>query len=110
MTIKQIIVSCNSTAEASKIGQTLLKQRLVACIDVIPKTVSMYFWPPRKKKITKGKGVLLLAMTLPRHIGKAKILITKKHSDKVPFIGTVDVHDVSHEYYRWLTTELRDHV
>jgi periplasmic divalent cation tolerance protein len=109
MTIKQLIISCNSSAEAAKIGQALLKQRLVGCVDVLPKTSSMYFWPPKKGKIAKGKGVMLLAMTLPRHIGKAKILITKKHSDKVPFIGSVDVHDVSQEYYRWLATELRDH-
>lgn len=110
MTIKQIIVSCNSATEAYKIGQALLKLRLVACVDVLPKTSSMYFWPPRKKKIVKGKGVLLLAMALPRHVALAKMLITKKHSDKVPFIGTVDVHDVSHEYYRWLTGELVKHV
>ncbi len=109
MTIKQIIVSCNSTAEAAKIGQALLKLRFVACIDVLPKTSSMYYWPPKKKKLSKGKGVILTAMTLPRHVAKAKLLIVKKHSDKVPFIGTIDIHDVSHNYYHWLTGELRDH-
>lgn len=109
MTIRQIIVSCNSAAEASRVGGALLKQRLIACYDVTPK-LSVFYWPPKQKKITKAKGVMLVATTMSRNIAKAKQVIAKKHSDKVPFIGTVDVHDISHDYYRWLTGELRNHV
>lgn len=110
MTIRQIIVSCNSSAEASKIGVALLKARYIACYEVMPRLSSAYYWPPKTKKIVKGKGATLIATTLPRHIPRAKLLIAKKHSDKVPFIGSVEIHDVSQEYYRWLTSELVKHV
>ncbi len=109
MTIRQIIVSCNSTAEASSIGKSLLKKRLVVCYDVLPKVSSGFYWPPKKNKMASGKGAYLIGMTLPRHIAAAKKLIISKHSDKVPFIGAQDVHEVSQEYYRWLTAELRPH-
>ncbi len=110
MTIRQIIVSCNTAAEANRIGMALLKKRYIACYDVLPRVASAYYWPPKKKKIAKGKGAMLIATTLPRHVARAKQLISKKHSDKVPFIGTMDVHDVSHEYHRWLAGELLKHV
>lgn len=109
MTIRQIIVSCNSSSEASRIGLALLKQRYIGCYDVLAKT-SGFYWPPKKKKVVKGKGAILLAYTLPRHLMKAKQLIVKKHSDRIPMIGTTEVHDISHDYYHWLTGELRRHV
>lgn len=110
MTIRQIIVSCNSAAEASRIGTLLLKKRLVACFDVVPRIASGYYWPPKKKKIARGKGAYLIGMTLSRHTAAAKKLISAKHTDKVPYVGTIEIHDVSQNYYRWLTSELRGHV
>lgn len=108
MTIRQIIVSCNSTAEATKIGTALLKKRMIGCYEVVAKR-SAYFWPPKKGKITKSAGATLTAMTLPRHIGAAKKLILSKHSDRVPFVATQELHDVDRSYYHWLSNELRPH-
>lgn len=109
MTVRQIIVSCNSASEAARLGTALLKKRMVACYDVMPRVGGGYYWPPKKGKIVKAKGALLVATTLPRHVAAAKKLIMTKHSDKVPFIGTQDIHDVSHDYYHWLTRELQPH-
>lgn len=110
MTIRQIIVSCNSTAEATKIGTLLLKKRLIACYDVVPRVAGGYYWPPKKGKIVRAKGTILMAVTLSRHVAAAKKRIIAQHSDTVPFVGTVDIHDVSHDYYHWLTRELQPHV
>lgn len=109
MTIKQIVVNCNSTAEATRLGRGVLKKRLAACYDVVPRVSTGYYWPPKKGKLTNGKGATLFITTLPRHVAAARRLITTKHTDRVPFIGTIDVHDVSHEHYRWLVGELRTH-
>lgn len=108
MTIQHLIVSCTSPAQAAKIGTALLKQRLIGCFDVVAKT-SAYYWPPKKGKITKSKGALLTAATLPRHVAAAKKLIAAKHSDRVPFIGVQEVHHVDHAYYLWLAHELKSH-
>ena len=108
MTITWLIVSCNSTAEASRIGNSLLKKRMAACYDVVPKS-SAFFWPPKKGKISRAKGVFLLASTLPRHLAKAKHLVVSKHSDKIPFIGSMKIEHVNPDYYHWLTRELAPH-
>lgn len=108
MTTTWLIISCNSRAEASKIGGALLKKRLAACYDIVPKN-SAFFWPPQKGKISRAAGTFLFATTIQRHVAKARKLAASKHSDKVPFIGTMKIDDVDPKYYHWLTRELAPH-
>jgi uncharacterized protein involved in tolerance to divalent cations len=109
MTVYWLVVTCNGAAEASKIGRMLLKRRLVGCYDVLPRTASGFFWPPKKGKIASAKGSLLIATTLFRHIAGAKKKILVAHSDKVPFIGTIQLEHINPDYYHWLVGELAKH-
>lgn len=110
MKIIWLIANCNSQAEATKIGQAVLKKRWAACYDIIPRTAAGYFWPPQKGKMTKGRGTTLLLSTLPRHLARISVLVKKLHSDKIPFIGAMTIDHVTPEYYHWLTAELSKHV
>ncbi|MBI5404601.1 MAG: divalent cation tolerance protein CutA [Candidatus Kerfeldbacteria bacterium] len=110
MTIRQIIINCNSTAEAVKIGKAVLKKRFAACYDVVPRLATGYYWPPRKSsRLTTGKGAMLFLTTQPRHVAKAMLLAKKLHTDRVPMMGTIMLNDVPRSYYDWLVNELAPH-
>lgn len=110
MTIRFILINCNSTAEAVKIGRAVLKKRYAACYDVVPRLATGYYWPPRKaSRLTTGKGTTLTLTTLPRHVAKTMLLAKRLHRDRVPMMGTVTLNDVPRSYYDWLVNELAPH-
>ena len=55
-----LFITASSPAEAKKISDALLKERLVACVSALPGVASRYWW---KGKIESGKEILLIAKT-----------------------------------------------
>jgi len=107
MTIIWILVNCNSIKEADAIGNAALKQRLISCFDIFPRTKTSYFWPPQQGKIESAKGCLLIMETLPRYFKRVENLVKTIHRDQLPFIGSLDIKNVSAKYVQWLSHELK---
>ena len=57
MKTKVILTTCSSEDEARSLALSLLKARLVACAQVIPKIRSLYWW---EGKIEESEEFLLL--------------------------------------------------
>jgi len=106
MKIIWVIVSCNSIGEAKKIGQAILKQRLASCFEIFPRVGAWFFWPPKKNKIESAKGCLLVLDTLPKYFAKIEKVVKKLHSDKTPFIGSIELKQINAKYVKWLKGEL----
>ncbi len=101
-----VTVNANSSKEAEKIGRAVLKLRLCACFSIMPRIKSVYFWPPKSKKLETSKGPLLIMETLPKHYKKINQVVKKLHSDKVPFIGQWEMENVEPNFYKWLKGEI----
>lgn len=106
MKIIWVLANCNTIKEAEIIGKKALKQRLISCFDIFPRQAAYYFWPPKTGKIEKARGCLLALETLPKYFSKIQILVKKTHSDKLPFIGSIEVKNVSKQYFKWIKEEL----
>lgn len=102
-----IYVTCNSKVEAEKIGKSLLKKRLCACINILPEIDAQYFWPPKVDKIAMGKETVLLVKTVEEKYEEVESEITKLHSDDTPCIFAVPISHVSQKYSRWLQGEIK---
>lgn len=102
-----VLINCNSTKEAEKIGKALLKERLAACIEITPISKTFYYWPPQKNKIKSGRGARLTAITFQNHINHVEHIAEKLHSDKVPFISATELVHINKSYYNWLSLELK---
>lgn len=101
-----VLVNCNTVKEANFIGKSALKKRLTSCFDIFPRLATYYFWPPKSGKIENAKGCLLVMETLQTHFKKLEKIVKKIHSDKLPFIGSIDIGNVSPDYYKWVKGEL----
>jgi periplasmic divalent cation tolerance protein len=99
-----VLVSCKSQSEARKIGQALVKQKLAACVNIIPKVNSLFFW---NKKISREREALLLIKTRRQLFSALSEAIKKSHSYKLPEIIALPVWTGEKGYLNWLKKETR---
>lgn len=102
-----VLVNCPSLAEAKKIGEAVLDQRLIACYDIYPRALSCYFWPPKSDKKEQARGALLILETLKSKYTQVQLAVTQLHSDKLPFIGYLDIQGVNPKFTNWIKEEVK---
>ena len=103
-----VLVNCNTIKETQQIGKAILKRRFVSCFDIIPRHSASYYWPPKSGKIETTKGATLILETFGEKYNLIKKEIKKLHSDKLPFIGFVEIKGIDKEYINWIKGELND--
>jgi len=106
MKIIWVLINCNKVKEADNIGRNVLKQRLAACFDIFSRYKTQYFWPPKSDKIETRRGCVLILETLPKYFRKIEKLVKEMHSDKLPFIGSMEIN-VHRDYVDWMKGELK---
>lgn len=85
--------------EAQKAARALLQKKLAGCVVCWPVN-SLYWW---KGKITKDKECAMFAKTAKKNEKKARELIKRIHSYKVPCIITIKEISVNREYLNWIS-------
>ncbi len=94
-----VMITCFSKREALKIKKTLLKERKVACVNIIPKVDSFFWW---KGKIDSAHEVLLLAKTKKNLFKKIVTLVKKIHKYEVPEIIALPIVEGNKDYLKWI--------
>ncbi|MAF13874.1 MAG: divalent-cation tolerance protein CutA [Parcubacteria group bacterium] len=84
-------------AEAKKIANSLLKQKLIACANFFP-IKNMYWW---KGKIENDNEVVSILKTRKENWNKVKNQIKKLHSYEVPCIEKFNV-SANKDYENWI--------
>ncbi|MDP3685270.1 MAG: divalent cation tolerance protein CutA [bacterium] len=101
-----VLVSCNGAEEATSIGDAALTARHAACFDVLPRTRTRYFWPPRQGTFEEGSGALLMLETLEDHVDHLKVVVRAHHRDELPFVGAIRLEHVDPRFRDWIAGEL----
>jgi periplasmic divalent cation tolerance protein len=99
-----IFITASNAEEAQKIGAALLDEKLVACVNSIPKVHSCYWW---QGSLECSDEVLLIAKTV-RPLLETIITKTKKlHSYKVPEIIALPIIGGNPDYLEWIDDSVR---
>lgn len=97
-----IYMTAGSMEEAKKIGKTLVAERLAACVNMLDKMHSLYWW---EGKVQEDDEVIMIAKTrsslLPALTEKVKSL----HSYTVPCIVSVPITDGNRDFLAWIEKE-----
>jgi len=96
-------MTSGSLPEAKKIAKALLEKRLIACGNIVPEIVSIYWW---KGKIQEQTECLLLAKTIKKLIPKVIAEVEKIHSYEVPCIEFIKINAQNKEFRQWAEKEL----
>lgn len=102
MTEVFIYITTSSDAEAEKIAQALLEEKLIGCANIFP-IKSMYWWEGR---IAKEHEVVLIAKTLDEKYGRVKKVVEQLHSYKIPCITKIPVQ-TNDAYGTWLRENIK---
>ncbi len=103
MTDKRIVLStAGSEQEAHKIAHILVKRRLAACVNILPRVQSIYRW---KGKIESAQEWLLLIKTRADKFPAVRDAIGELHSYEVPECIVLEIEDGSLPYLQWLQEE-----
>ncbi len=81
--VSVIYSTIGSMDEARSIARTLVKEKLVACANIIPNVESIYRW---QGKIEEANEYLLMMKTTESNVEKTIQKIRALHSYKVPEI------------------------
>jgi periplasmic divalent cation tolerance protein len=85
-----------------EMGRSLLKQRLIACIQVVGPIKSLYWWKGNVEEASEWLGIMKSRKSLyPRVEAEIRSL----HSYEVPEIVAVELSDVLPAYGDWVRTE-----
>lgn len=94
-----VLVTTSSEEEAEKIAQEIVKEHLAACVNVVPKIKSIYFW---KGEVYKDTEALLIIKTRSKKFDTLKEKIIQLHSYEVPEIIAIPIVKGSQTYLDWL--------
>lgn len=99
-----IYITTKDKAEAKKIAQALVEERLAACANIIDNMESLYWW---EGKVQNSNEAVLVVKTkealVPELIEKVKSL----HSYKCPCIVSLPILDGNKAFLDWIKAETR---
>ena len=104
MTDKNIVfVTCESKDQAEKIAESVVRDKLAACVNVLPGIRSCYVW---EGKLTWSDEVLLLIKTTRGRFDQLQDRIKAMHSYSVPEIVGVPIDDAFDKYIEWIDEQI----
>ncbi len=99
-----VLITTKDKEEASKICQSLLEKKLVACVNCIERVESFFFW---KGDIDNEQEVLLVAKTKRDHFKEIVRIVKELHNYDVPEVIALPIIDGNPEYMRWIDESVR---
>lgn len=89
--------------EAEKIAEELIRQKLAACVNILP-IDSVYI---EEGKIEKSKEAAAIIKTRKINFKRVEKFILENHSYKIPCIIGIPIRKVNKKYFHWLKENLK---
>jgi periplasmic divalent cation tolerance protein len=94
-----VLVTCGSEEQAANIANSLIEERLAACVNIISPIRSIYRW---EGKIWDEKEWMLIMKTQKKKFEDLEKKVKSLHSYSVPEIIALPIVEGSPSYLKWL--------
>lgn len=95
-----ILSTCPDRRSGARIARTLVRERLAACVNLVPVAQSIYRW---KGKIESAKEILLVVKARASDYKRVEVRLQKLHPYTLPEIVAVDIAQGNARYLAWIT-------
>ena len=99
-----ILTTVSTEEEGHMIANELVKNKLVACVNIIPKVHSVYEW---ENAIQNETEVLLMIKTTKAREKDIYQTVQSLHSYDTPELITLPIDNGSDTYLHWLENSVR---
>ena len=99
-----VLVTAPDLRSARALARAALAARLVACVNLVPRIESHYWW---RGKIERGTEVLLVLKTRRSHLATLEKLILKEHPYDTPEFLVLPLASGTRRYLEWLAASTR---
>ncbi|MBK9156067.1 MAG: divalent-cation tolerance protein CutA [Chloracidobacterium sp.] len=100
--ISKVIIVFTTTPDralANELADRLVRERLAACVQILPQMTSVYFW---EGEVRRDEEHLLLIKTTADRYAELEKYIRANHTYDTPEIAAVNVDQVDPKYREWL--------
>ncbi len=97
-----VFVTAGSEEEAATIGRTVVRERLAACANILPRIASVYWW---KGEMCEEPEALVILKTRSSLFNALKARVRVLHSYETPEIIAFPVAQGFEDYLRWVAAE-----
>lgn len=94
-----VFVTASSEEEAGRIGQRLVKDKLAACVTLLPGIRSLFWW---EGKVAEERETLMIIKTRETIFATLAKTVKALHSYQVPEIIALSVKKGSSDYLAWI--------
>lgn len=94
-----VFITASGVKEARRISSALLKKKLVACVNIVEKVESFFWW---EGNIDKAKELLLIAKSKKSRLPGIIKLVKSEHSYSCPEVIALPVMGGNKDYLRWI--------
>ncbi|WP_068546999.1 divalent-cation tolerance protein CutA [Thalassotalea crassostreae] len=101
------VVLCNCPDEdvAFRISEIIVKEKLAACVNILPKITSIYSW---QGTIKRDSEVMLMIKTKQSLYTELEQCIKKYHPYDVAEVIALDIQQGSAQYLDWITNTVKE--
>ena len=102
-----VYVTAGSQGEGEELARGLVKEKLAACVNIVPSVKSVYWW---KGEVEEAKEVLLIIKTNDILIEQIINLVKSHHTYTVPEVIAMPIIKGNEQYLEWLGESLKEKI
>ena len=99
-----LFITTANTEEAQRISSMLLNQKKAACVNIVPKVSSLFWW---QDKLDSAQESLLIVKTKTSLLNEVVTLVRKIHSYDIPEIIALPIVGGNQDYLDWIGKEVK---
>jgi periplasmic divalent cation tolerance protein len=104
MASRFLYMTAANPEEARKIGEALVQDRLVACVNILAPMSSIYWWQGAVQRDTEA---VLIAKTEAALVERVIARVKALHGYTVPCIVSLAIEAGNPDFLRWIADETR---
>ena len=99
-----LFITTADAEEAQRIAGVLVKERKAACVNIVPRISSLFWW---QDKVDSAQESLLIVKTEASVLNEIVRLVRELHSYDVPEIIALPIIGGNQDYLEWIGKEVK---
>jgi len=99
-----LFITTANTDEAQRIAKVLLNERKAACVNIVPRISSLFWW---QDKLDSAQESLLIIKTKASVLNEIVRLVREIHSYDIPEIIALPIIGGNQDYLEWMGKEIK---